>query len=146
MGALMLMPERVPVQGRRPGRRPSRGELLSRLIDSGTAWLYAELGLMRIDAGMLVRRIVTGLAMAIFALALLTTSLVVLSGTFIEALALYLDDRMLAGFIVAAGLFSSAAVIIFTLVSFLTSRWPAVSLAFKTIMDRASFKDANDEG
>ncbi len=145
MGALMLMPERVSVQGRRPGRRPSRGELLSRLVDSGADWLHAELGLMRIDAGMLARRIVTGLALAIIAFALLTTSLVVLSGTLIEALALYLNDKMLAGLIVAAGLFSCAAVIIFTSVSVLTSRWPAVSLAFKTILDRTPFKDGNDE-
>lgn len=145
MGAFTLMPERVSPQGKRPGRRPTLGELISRLIDSGTDWFHAELGLMRVDAGVLARRMLTGIALAIVALALLTTSLVILSGALMAPLALYLGDEMLAGLIVAAGLFSCALLASLISISVLTRPWPAVSSAFKTILDRTPIKADGDE-
>jgi hypothetical protein len=145
MGALTLMPERVSPQGKRPVRRLTLGELLTRLVDNGTAWFHAELGLMRVDTGVLVRRILTGIALAIIAFALLTTSLVVLSGALIASLALYLGDEMLAGLIVAAGLFSGAFLASLISLSVLTKPWPAASSAFKTILDRTPIKADGDE-
>jgi hypothetical protein len=144
MGALMLKPERVSIQGKRPGRRPSRSELLSRLVASGAEWFHAEMGLIRIDAGTLVRRIITGLALATVAFSLLTTSLVVLSEALIDALVPYLDGRLPAALIVAAAFLSCAVVIVLTSLSFLTSRWPAVSLAFRAMLDRASERGGTD--